>query len=149
MKCIYSIVFFFSFAINSIGQSSPPTPVSWSFGLEKGLQEDHYIVTATATIDESWYVYSNKIADGGPIATSLEFDENYRIIGDINEPLTPIITHDDLFDMELIKYKEKAIFTQEVETDGQTNEIKGHVRFMTCNGDRCLPPTNIPFSLSL
>ena len=125
-----------------------PTPVKWSFELIS-VNDGSHKIRASADISEKWVVYSSTMEDNGPIPTSMHLGENIKLIGSLKEPLKSIKGYDDLFEMEVIKFSKSAIFEQNIITDPKLKVIKGHIRFMTCDGLRCLPPQNVAFSLPI
>ena len=50
--------------------------------------------------------------------------------------------------IELEKFKQEALFTQNITAQSGTT-VKGWVTFMTCDGEKCLPPTDVDFSFDL
>lgn len=134
-----------SFSINGQGT---PQPVKWDFSIEKA-DATSYKVTAKATIDKKWCVYSSKLDGKGPIPTSINYEPNVIIKGDINETSKKIERYDRLFEMKLVKYENEAVFTQLVGVNDGAKSIDGSLKFMTCDGGRCLPPTNVDFSLPI
>ena len=47
-------------------------PVSWTFSQEQ-ISSDEIELTFSAEIEEGWYLYSQNIADDGPVPTSFIF----------------------------------------------------------------------------
>ncbi len=122
-------------------------PVKWTFESKKVSEKEHDLIFI-ATIDDQWAVYSQFIEDGGPIPTSFNFDENeaIKIVGKVKESDENKITkHDPVFDMELSKFYEKAVFTQRIELSKNVATLTGSLSFMTCDDAQCLPPTDVPF----
>lgn len=126
-------------------------PVSWSYKAVK-VDASQYDLVFTAEMQSGWYVYSQHLEEGGPIPTVFYFNvtEGFepagatKEAGDYREE-----GHDELFDMKVVKFKKKATFTQRIKVTGQVKEITGYLEFMTCNGEQCLPPTNVDFVISL
>ena len=125
-------------------------PVHWSFSSEY-LGNNEYNVIFKADIDAGWHVYSQNIADGGPIPTAFYFSEatDYVREGIVEE--SPAITlMDPVFDMELRFFEKEAIFTQKVRVLGKEPvSVKGELEFMVCNDGQCLPPTPVEFDITL
>lgn len=127
------------------------SPVSWSFDMKK-VSETEYELYFKADIKKDWVVYAIDTPDGGPIATSFYFDETkgIELDGDIFTESKVIEVEDDLFAMTVRKHKDEAVFVQKIKTSGNLPiEFTGELEFMTCDGQRCLPPTPVPFSFSL
>ena len=113
------------------------------------VEGDSYAVVLTANIDKNWCIYSQNLDDGGPIPTEFEFAENadYKIAGNtIESEENRQEVMDDMFSMNVIKYKSKAVFTQAVTATGDLESIDGTITYMTCDDSRCLPPKTIDFT---
>jgi thiol:disulfide interchange protein DsbD len=125
--------------------------VEWTFSIEPG-QEDTTIVVMTADIAPGWYVYSQYLgSDEGPIATKITFDEAERIswIGQPEESGTLVDGFDEIFGMQIRKYKHKMQIRQRFLLPKGAQQISGTVLFMCCDHEQCLPPREVEFSLDL
>ncbi len=121
--------------------------VSWSFSY-KNTEKNIYQLTFTATIKENWHLYSLNIPEGGPIATSINYDNTNSIIS-FNKPIeipTPEKHYDSSFNMELAYWNHKASITQIIKVKDGTDSISGYIEFMSCDNERCLPPDTYTFS---
>lgn len=137
----------FVFTVISLVLSAQKSPVSWKFSLEAQNNEKTTFV-AKADIAKGWNIYAVYMSDEGPIPTSFSFDNiiNGSKDGDVKEVSTPIKGHDDLFDMEVIKFKHEAVFSQSFKTKPGF-QLTGSVTFMCCDNERCLPPATVNFDL--
>ncbi len=127
------------------------TPVQWTFYLEESGAEEIELVFE-ASIDETWHLYSLDLPAGGPIPTSFVFVESdkYERIGEVVEVTESDKVYDSSFDMELGMFSYKAVFKQKIKVLSQENfRIEGYVEFMSCDDERCLPPTEEEFSYSI
>ncbi len=126
------------------------TPVKWDSSIEK-VGDNEYALTFTAMIDEGWFVYSANMSDEGPVPTTIEFDteSGWERSGKIGEEGKLKEGYDALFDMDVKKYANKVVFSQKITTDGSIEEIEGYLTYMTCNNERCLPPTDVDFTFEL
>lgn len=125
-------------------------PVQWSFSTES-LGNNEYNVIFKADIEAGWHVYSQNIADGGPIPTAFYFAEatDYERVGAVTES-EAIVLQDPVFDMELRFFEKEAIFTQKVKVLGKEPvTVKGELEYMVCNEGQCLPPTQVEFDINL
>lgn len=146
-------------------------PVKWSYNSEM-TGANTAMLKFTATIDDGWYLYSQNIADGGPIKTSFYFNEIkgfefvdkdieiteedsfdgdgskiYRVV--FNEPV-PEEKEDPNFGMVLKLLKKQAEFTREIRIlTSEPLTIAGFLEFMCCDNEKCLPPTSIDFTFTL
>jgi thiol:disulfide interchange protein len=147
-KRIYLLtVLFFSWLVTS---AQVLDPVKWKFSLEQ-TATDEYLITFKATIQDKWYIYSQKEVNDGPIPTSFNFEENSRVklIGKPTESgKIKKEGIDEMFDVFITKYGKEAIFQQKVKISGNT-KLKGYLEYMTCDDERCLPPEEIDFEFAL
>ena len=125
-------------------------PVKWSFE-SSSLGNDEFELKMTATIDDGWSIYSQHTSDDGPVPTSFEFEsKNFTAIGDVQETGKKKEGLDPLFDVNVIKFvKGPVIFTQKVKVTDYSKPVSGYLTFMTCDDQRCLPPTDVDFSFAL
>lgn len=135
------------FTAASFGQN----PVKWSFATKDAgnCQVDLII---TGTIDDGWYTYSQFLeSDEGPVATTITFKQHpgFKLVGKAKEGGEIIKVHDKVFDMELTKFKHKAVFTQRVEVSDLSKPISGYLTYMTCNDEMCLPPRDADFEFKI
>ncbi|MGB1242013.1 MAG: cytochrome c biogenesis protein CcdA, partial [Chitinophagales bacterium] len=133
---------------NSIIGSDIFEPVHWSFQ-KRDLGNGEYLLSFKAKIDDGWYIYSQDLADGGPLPTEFYFEPNGNI--SFTHPKPKEISdhkkegYDNFFEMEVIKFGKEVTFEQQIKSTNPATEISGHVRFMTCDAERCLPPQNVEF----
>lgn len=133
------------------GNGNFPNPVKWTFEVEP-LSNGEYYLNAKAIAEQGWYIYAQNLAEGGPEPTLFSFDNN----ADIELLGTPeeISTHkkegfDKLFNMNIVKYAEEVLFRQKVRLKNTGSELKGQVRFMTCDDTKCLPSELMPFAVAV
>jgi thiol:disulfide interchange protein DsbD len=126
-------------------------PVKWSFST-KDAGNCQVDLIFTGTIDEGWYTYSQFLeSEDGPVATSLTFNQqpHFKLIGKAKESGEIIKAFDKVFEMNLTKFKHKAILTQRVEVSDPTKPIVGYIGFMVCNDEMCLPPRDVDFTFTI
>lgn len=128
-------------------------PVKWSFSSNQ-LNGSEFNLVYTATIEKGWYVYSQYLeSEDGPVKTSFNYDKgsHFSLVGKNTETSDHRKElNDPLFDnMRVIKFSDKVVFTQKVKVTDFSKPISGYLEFMTCNNERCLPPTEVDFSFSL
>ncbi|HEX5624978.1 MAG TPA: protein-disulfide reductase DsbD domain-containing protein [Saprospiraceae bacterium] len=101
-----------------------------------------------ATIEDGWFIYSSKIGEDGPLPTTIEFtsSDSYQTTGEILEQSDHRTEgFDDIFEMQLVKYKKEVQFSQDVQVVDPSKPIEGLFTYQTCDASRCLPPKNIAF----
>jgi len=124
-------------------------PVKWAITLTPAGNGD-YTFTAKATIDEGWWVYSQFLEnEDGPIATTVNFDAgaHYKLEGKSKESDNAKKIFDKVFEMEVVKFQKYYTIQQKIKVTDPSKPITGYVNFMTCNDERCLPPTDAEFEL--
>jgi thiol:disulfide interchange protein len=126
-------------------------PVKWNFKtIDNGNGEISLVLEAV--IEEKWHIYSQTLPkDEGPIPTSFTFkpSKNYQLIGKTSEGKFKS-EYDPNFEMVLNYFENKAIFTQKVKVlSDKPFKISGSLNFMTCDDQKCLPPTDVDFTFDV
>ncbi len=125
-------------------------PVEWSFDVSE-INDQEYELIFTADIEKGWTVYSQYIDDGGPVPTTITYEtKGLETVGKSTEEGYKKEGMDDIFEMNVIKFfdKEPYIIKQRIKK-GDLSTVSGYLTFMCCDDERCLPPTDIDFSLDL
>jgi hypothetical protein len=125
-------------------------PVQWSYEAEQ-LADGETALVFTATIRPGWYLYSQHIEEGGPIPTSVVFNESdeLKLVGETEESGDKVEGMDSIFGMYIAKFKGEAQFRQRVKLRPGQQTVSGYVEFMTCDDEMCLPPTQWEFTFVL
>lgn len=125
------------------------SPISWTFG-QKALEDDRFELTATATAEPGWAVYSQFTDEGGPVPTTFYWTEgdHYELVGKSKENGHRKEGMDDLFGVNVIKFLSDTpvTFSQVVRVIDYDKSIQGEVEYMCCDDTQCLPPTTEPFT---
>lgn len=153
MKTSNFIKFFLSFAlIVIIGFATSAqivSPVKWKIDLEKMGDSIGYIVLK-ATIEDGWHLYSNDLPEGGPIPTTVEWENlyNVKVVGNLEVSPKPHEEISQIFMLKLGFWNKQAVLKQKVEFKGEDYKIEGHVTYMACNDGTCQPPQKETFKFS-
>lgn len=137
----------------STPSANPAQPVSWVVEFNK-VSENEVDLIAKATIGEGWYVYSQTLeSEDGPVATSINFEgdavvEEVSNVESASKPEYKLQMMDEVFDMELTKYKHDFTITQRIKVKDPKVPVKGYLNYMTCDATKCMPPTDVEFSFS-
>jgi len=126
-------------------------PVKWSSSSKK-IGAEEYELIFVANIQDGWNTYSQYLeSDDGPVRTSFHYDKgaHFQLTGKNIEEGDRKEGHDKLFDMNVIKLYHTATFRQKVKVTDPSKPISGYVEFMCCNEEKCLPPTEFAFKISL
>lgn len=113
-------------------------PIHWKVSA-KALTDSTTDVILTATVDETWHLYTQDIPDGGPVPTAFDYKDS-RLIGKTTTSAKVHSSYDENFEMDLTYYEGKAVFHQTVVSAGQ-QKLKGGVTYMACNDQMCLAPS--------
>jgi thiol:disulfide interchange protein DsbD len=103
-------------------------------------------------MDQGWHLYDTYLPEGGPIATEFVFDDPslFELVGELQKNPEPVEKFDNIFMLNLRFFSDVAVLTQKIrlKTD-QAVTISGHVTFMGCDDEMCLPPNDIDFSFAM
>jgi len=126
-------------------------PVEWTYDI-KHLSGDEFVLTFTADIDQGWTVYSQFTSDDGPVPTSLNFEtEGIEKIGMSLETGKKKEGFDKMFEVNVIKYfaDEPFVIEQKIKVPAGLDVLSGYLTYMTCDDEKCLPPSDVDFNLDL
>ena len=135
--------------ISASSYSQILNPVKWSYATKK-TGSNEAIIYLKATIDKGWHIYSQQLADGGPVKTSFSFSPSsaYKKVGATIEP-KPITAFEKAFNMKVSYFSNSVIFQQKIKLAKTPTVVKGKIEYMACNDKQCLPPEEVAFSLSI
>jgi Disulphide bond corrector protein DsbC len=142
-----NLLFAAAMAISASLAAQDQDPVKWTTELRPVQGSTNiYEMVFTATIESGWFLYSQHIeGEDGPIPTTFGFEglESVEYLGYVEEKGKKIEGMDPVFQMKIVKYKDKVEYVQLVRIDPGTLEINCFVEYMTCNGELCLPPKEV------
>jgi len=122
-------------------------PVKWSYAAKR-LNSTEAMVLIKATVDRGWHIYSQHVADGGPVATSFSFapSKAFTLVGKTIEP-KPVTKFEKAFGMNVSYFENAVVFQQKIKIKAGQPVVKGTLEFMACNDEKCLPPDEVSFSI--
>jgi len=131
------------------GSAQILTPVRWSYAAKK-TNPSEAVVFLKADIDAGWHVYSQFVKAGGPVKTTITFTPSaaYTVVGKTIEP-KPITRMEKVFGMEVAFFENSVIFQQKIKLRKGQATVNGTIEYMTCNDQKCLPPTTEEFSVPI
>ena len=141
------VLFFTLFVVNLFGQTT------WSTS-KKDLGNGEYLITHTAEIQPGWWTYSNLTSqDVIPATNEVGIDETpagLTVEDAIESSKNRKKTFDKVFGAEVVKFTKQAIYTQKVKVsaDYDGKPLVGYIYYMTCNDEKCMPPSYYDFSLT-
>lgn len=137
----------FIVSIVSYGQGNA---VKWTTTTERISAEEIELIVI-ATLEDEWHIYSQEIAEGGPVATSFSFklDKRYTKKGNTKEEEGHVVD-DEVFDMQIKFFEVETVFKQRIKLKTKDKfVINGSVEYMACSDESCLPPENIALSFKI
>ena len=148
MRAWLVLLAFAAFTVPSMSQILDP--VKWETEYCQ-ISDTEFDLIFKAKMEPLWAVYSQFLEEDGPIPTTFEFNAggHFQLSGKAKETGERYEGYDPLFDMNVIKYKKHAEFTQRVKVSDLSQPIVGYFTYMTCDDERCLPPTDVDFSFEL
>lgn len=148
MKKIFSVFILLFWGLFANAQIY--TPVTWKFEAEN-ITKSSATLVITADIAPGWHVYSQFIEDGGPIPTSFNFEKGagYTLDGTVTESPKAVGGFDPTFKMQISWHKKQVKFSQKIKLTQAKVVVKGVLEFMTCDDSHCLPPEEVPFTISV
>ena len=152
---VFTVIVISLFFVNSI-IAQGDNPVKWDFEVSSEPNVmGMYEITFTATIEEKWHMYSQHLPspDDGPLPTvfTFEYKDEFDVVGNVAEETKPHNEFDDVFEVEVNYFENKAVFKQLIGLvdKNKSATIRGTVSYMVCNESTCLPPNDVPFSLEI
>ena len=125
-------------------------PIKWSFdAVQNG---DEVELRFIADIETNWHLYDTYLPDGGPIATTIIYNDSskFSLVGDLLKEPEPEEHFDNTFQLNLRYFSNKAILTQKIKLNSSDPvSISGYVTFMGCDDEQCLPPNDAEFTFNL
>lgn len=163
------ILFAFAVVLSFGSVQAQLNPVSWVFDLQKIDEENAYVVM-TATVQKGWKLYGSfpfstdetdavqtitiknnkKQCDSnlGPVCLEINVENTEIALGEVTANREPKAEYSKIFDGNIVYYDGNVQFRQKIKIT-PNEPIKGSVYFMTCDGERCLPPTTTEFEFEL
>ncbi|TWR29819.1 sugar transporter [Mucilaginibacter pallidiroseus] len=128
-------------------QAQIESHVKWQYAFKK-VSATEAVVLIKANIDNGWHIYSQNVAEGGPVKTSFTFapSKEFALVGKTIEP-KPITRYEKVFSMNVGFFENSVVFQQKIKLKGKNATVKGKLEFMTCNDSKCLPPDEVEFSI--
>src|SRR5690554_2913540 len=124
-------------------------PIKWSFDSKQDGRDVELIFNAS--IDEGWHLYDTYLPEGGPIATQIVFDDStqFELIEELIKEPEPFEKFDEIFMMNLRFFDGEATLIQKIRLkEDAPVKITGHVLFMGCDDEMCLPPNEAEFEFA-
>jgi len=108
---------------------------------------DEVEIEFTAKIAKDWKIYANDMStEIGPIVTEFIFEKNpsIKLIGGIRQAKKPYKVFEEVWDNDVLIYKESAKFYQKIKILKENPTVKGKISFQSCTDidGRCINATD-------
>jgi len=135
MKGILSLIFCFLYL--HLGAQEP---VTWAVSVER-LSESEALIHFDAQIAPKWHLYTPQEFEDGPLPTEIVFTPdslNYQLQGPLEtSPFKSAF--DDIFEIELPYFDEKARFTQRIQLlNPNLCTVSGEINYQACDDKVCI-----------
>lgn len=125
-------------------------PVQWDYSSKK-IADKTYELHITATLGDKWHIYAQDAGEG-PVPTTVVYASNplVKLNGKTKEVGKLEKAFDKNFNSTLKFYSKKVDFVQIVNMKSPVaTMVKGTITYMVCDDKKCLPPKDVPFSISI
>jgi thiol:disulfide interchange protein DsbD len=145
MKKVSSFLMLVMLSLTLFAQMHNPVSISVS---QNKLSDSEFEIVFSGKADAGWHVYSTDIADGGPTAATIEFEEQTGVepVGKLTPKGHVHTAFDEMFGMEVSYMEGEVTFVQKMRITAATYSVKGYLTYGACNDENCLPPTTVDFS---
>jgi thiol:disulfide interchange protein len=120
-------------------------PAQWKSEVKK-LDDNTLALFIKARLDSGWHLYSQHLAEGGPVKTTITLTsaDNKSITPatpwvEIGEPET---VYDSTFGMKLTYFSGEVVFASSIPVAKAGDQFKASVNYMVCDSEYCLPPAD-------
>lgn len=117
----------------------------------KKISDCEYDLQFTASVDDTWHIYSLKPVKDGPNPTSFTFtpSSDYELVGKPTES-KPVKEFDKVFEVNVQYFVKTATFTQRIKLKSDKKiTIKGKYEYQACTEEKCIFPPADAFEFSL
>ena len=136
--------------IGTVAMAQSDKEVKWAYSAKK-IADKTYEVHLTATVGNSWHIYSQNVGVDGPIPTKFEFTKNplVTVEAKVNEVGKMISKNEEVWGGVVKYYENKVDFVVKVKIKGGKTKLAGKVEYMVCNEEKCLPPAETEFAVAI
>ena len=109
-------------------------------------------VTVRALVGQGWHLYGFDLPEGGPKATVFDYSKSKGVefIGEVTPSVKPVSAVDPLFKKTLEGWETNVVFTRRFKVvDRAAAHIALSIRYMTCDGNQCMPPKTENISVAV
>ncbi len=120
--------------------STPPSPVTWNYEVVSKANQQYEIILE-AMIPDEYVIYSKDVEEGGPVPTTLTWEnegDGYALEGELKESADKIEDEfDKIFEMNVKKLKHRAKYVQGIKVERSDAIAKLYLEYMVCDEEKC------------
>lgn len=140
MKRISKLLLFLAIIISFQVQAQIITPVKWAFSV-KELANDEAELLLTATIDNTWHLYSQKLPETAielPLVFEFNKSAKFKLIGGVVEP-AGVKKYDEEAKADVKSFVGKAVFKQKIKKlSKEPFVVEGNLDGQACQEGKCV-----------
>jgi len=137
--------------VTTFANAQSASQIKWSYEAKK-IADKTYEIHITATLNGNWHIYSQNAGVEGPIPTTFTFVKNplLNIEGQPAEVGKLIKKNEEVWGGTVNYYEKNVKFVQKVKVKGNVKtNLAGKVEFILCSDNKCLPPAEVDFTVSI
>lgn len=134
----------------SVSAQPAERPITWKFSIEAGKEAGTYLIHAKAVIGKGWHVFAPDPGGDGlliPTAMVPASGQKYTVKGPLKAEGKKI--DHEMEGMGIVHYYENEVDLILPVGNVKPGELKGILTYQLCNDIMCLPPEDLPFTVSL
>lgn len=130
-------------------QAQIAQPVKFTSDM-KMLSDGEAEIVFTGKIDAGWHVYSNNLAQDGPIAATFNAVkmDGVETVGKLQARGNEQAKYDQMFGMNVRYFENQVTFVQKVKFTKPEYNIDCFLEYGACNDETCLPPSEVAMKKS-
>ena len=145
LKLVFSTLFLF---IITVVNAQIKNPVKFKFDVNP-VGKEEYEAVLTATIEDSWHIYSKDLPPDSGIPTEFKIasKQGIQLLGKVQEIGKKHDEFSEAFGAQIIYYSNKVTFKQKFKPKDASKPltVTAEIMYQTCNDRVCLAPNTLEF----
>ena len=145
LKLVFSTLFLF---IITFVNAQIKNPVKFKFDVNP-VGKEEYEAVLTATIEDSWHIYSKDLPPDSGIPTEFKIasKQGIQLLGKVQEVGKKHDEFSEAFGAQIIYYSNKVTFKQKFKPKDTSKPltVTAEIMYQTCNDRVCLAPNTLEF----
>ena len=145
LKLVFSTLFLF---IITVVNAQIKNPVKFKFDVNP-VGKEEYEAVLTATIEDSWHIYSKDLPPDSGIPTEFKIasKQGIQLLGKVQEVGKKHDEFSEAFGAQIIYYSNKVTFKQKFKPKDASKPltVTAEIMYQTCNDRVCLAPNTLEF----